>query len=245
MTTRLAVLLGLLCITAGGCAATTAGTALPVAPIPPTTADTLSALLLSASEVGTVLARDALADDELADDELAGDELVVTRDVRELWNDGARFESSDCLAIGGAAQEGVYANSGWTGMHGQILRDPPTAPEWSHFAVQAVVLFETTRAAADFFARSQSSWAGCSDRDVTYIQRPAPDQLWSVGPSSTDADDVLSVSRTQRGPQRWSCQRALAVRVNVAVDVEACSVGAPTSAAAAIATMIGERLPAA
>lgn len=239
MTTRLAVLLGLLCITAGGCAATTAGTALPVAPIPPTTADTLSALLLSASEVGTVLARDALANDELA-----GDELVVTRDVRELWNDGARFESLDCLAIGGAAQEGVYANSGWTGMHGQILREPPTAPEWSHFAVQAVVLFETAHAAADFFARSQSSWAGCSDRDVTYTQQPEPDQLWLVGPSSTDAD-VLSVSRMQQGPQRWSCQRALAVRVNVAVDVEACSLAAPTSAAATIATMIGERLPAA
>lgn len=237
MTTRLAVLLGLLCITAGGCAATTAGTALPVAPIPPTTADTLSALLLSASEVGTVLARDALANDELA-----GDELVVTRDVRELWNDGARFESSDCLAIGGAAQKGVYADSGWTGMHGQILREPPTAPEWSHFAVQAVVLFETAHAAADFFARSQSSWAGCSDRDVTYTQQPEPDQLWSVGPSSTDAD-VLSVSRMQQGPQRWSCQRALTVRVNVAVDVEACSLGAPTSAAATIATMIGERLP--
>lgn len=232
MTTRLAVLLGLLCITAGGCGATTAGTALPMAPVPPTTADTLSALLLSASEVGGALAGNGLA----------GDDLVVTRDVRELWNDGARFESTGCLAIGGAAQQGVYADSGWTGMHGQILREPPTAPEWSHFAVQAVVLFETARAAADFYARSQNSWAGCSDRDLTYTQQPAPDQLWSVGPISTDAD-VLSVSRTQQGPQRWSCQRALAVRVNVAVDVEACSLGAPTSAAAAIATRIGERLP--
>ena len=120
MTTRLAVLLGGLCITVGGCAATTAGTALPMAPIPPTTADTLSALLLSASEVGTAL----------AGGDPAGDDLVVTRDVRELWNDGARFDSTDCLAIGGAAQKGVYADSGWTGMHGQILREPPTAPEW-------------------------------------------------------------------------------------------------------------------
>ncbi len=226
------MLLGLLCITAGGCGATTAGRALPVAPIPPTTADTLPALLLSASEVGNAL----------AGDDLAGDDLVVTRDVRQLWNDGTRFDSTDCLAISGAAQKGVYADSGWTGMHGQILREPPTAPEWSHFAVQAVVLFETAHAAADFFARSQSSWAGCSERDLTYTQQPEPDQLWSVGPSSTDAD-VLSVSRMQQGPQRWSCQRALTVRVNVAVDVEACSLGAPTSAAATIATMIGERWP--
>jgi len=229
VTTRLTVLLGLLCIAAGGCGATTGGTALPMAPIPPTTADTLPALLLSAPEVGSVL---------------AGNDLVVTRDVGELWNDGVRFDSTDCLAIAGAAQQGVYAESGWTGMHGQILREPPTAPQWSHYAVQAVVLFETAQAAGNFFARSQSSWAGCSERELTYTQQPAPDQLWSVGPSTTEGD-VLSVSRTQRGPQRWSCQRALAVRANVAVDVEACSLGLPNSAATTIATMISERLPAA
>lgn len=229
MTTRLTVLLGLLCIAASGCGTTTGGTALPMAPIPPTTADTLPALLLSAPEVGSAL---------------AGNDLVVTRDVSELWNDGVRFDSTDCVAIAGAAQQGVYAESGWTGMHGQILREPPTAPQWSHFAVQAVVLFETAQAAADFFARSQSSWAGCSERELTYTQQPAPDQLWSVGPSTTEGD-VLSVSRTQRGPQRWSCQRALTVRANVAVDVEACSLGLPNSAATTIAAMISERLPAA
>ena len=55
MTTRLAVLLGGLCITVGGCAATTAGTALPMAPITPTTADTLSALLFGELLAGAVL----------------------------------------------------------------------------------------------------------------------------------------------------------------------------------------------
>ena len=57
--------------------------------------------------------------------------------------------------------------------------------------------------------------------------------------------DMISVSRAQRSPQQWSCQRALTVRGNVAVDIEACSLDGPTDAAAAIAGAIGERLPAA
>ena len=231
VTTRLSVIA--VCLAISGCAATTTGTALPAAPIPPTTAESLPALLLSAPEVAAAL---------------DGDELTITSDVSRMWNDshtstdGGRVDAAGCLAIVGAAQQGVYADSGWTGMHGQVLREPPTAPQWSHYTVQAVVLFPTAAAAVDFFTKSQSSWAGCSDRELTYPQAPAPEQLWSVGPSRTSLG-VLTVSRTQRGPQRWFCQRALTVRASVAVDVEACSLDAPTSAAAAIASMIGERLP--
>ena len=61
----------------------------------------------------------------------------------------------------------------------------------------------------------------------------------------TRHDDVLAVSRMQEGPERWACQRALTVHSNVAVDVEACSLDGPTSAAAAIAGQIAQRLPAA
>ena len=240
VTTRLPVIVGLMCLAISGCTATTTGAALPAAPIPPTTAESLPALLLSAPEVAAAL---------------DGDELTITSDVSRMWNDshmstdgghmstdGRRVDAAGCLAIVGAAQQGVYADSGWTGMHGQVLREPPTAPQWSHYTGQAVVLFPNAAAAVDFFTKSQSSWAGCSDRELTYPQAPAPEQLWSVGPSRTSLG-VLTVSRTQRGPQRWFCQRALTVRASVAVDVEACSLDAPTSAAAAIASMIGERLP--
>lgn len=233
VTTRLPVIVGLMCLAISGCTATMTGAALPAAPIPPTTAESLPALLLSAPEVAAAL---------------DGDELTITSDVSRMWNDshmstdGGRVDAAGCLAIVGAAQQGVYADSGWTGMHGQVLREPPTAPQWSHYTVQAVVLFPTSAAAVDFFTKSQSSWAGCSDRELTYPQAPTPEQLWSVGPSRTSLG-VLTVSRTQRGPQRWFCQRALTVRASVAVDVEACSLDAPTSAAAAIASMIGERLP--
>ena len=228
MTSRLPAALGLLCLSLSGCAATTAGTAMPTAPIPAATPQTLSTLLLSAPEVGASLT--------------GRDDLVVTREVSEPWNDSAHFDNTDCLAVAGAAQHGVYAGTGWTGLRGQVLREPPGSQTRAHYAVQAVVLFPTAAAAADFFTRSQQSWAGCSARELTYAQQLAPDQVWAVGPAGTERD-VLTVSRTQRGPQRWSCQRALSVRGNVAVDVEACSLDGPTTAAATIAGLIDERLP--
>ena len=231
----LTALAALSCLPAGwltGCAGTTAGTAMPVAPSATTTVDALPSLLLSAGDLGGAVG--------------AG-EMVVTGEVSAPWNDALHFQGpgeSGCLAIAGAAPRGGYADRGWTALHGQVLREPPGAAHWSHFATQAVVLFETPAAAQDFFARSQAGWQSCADRDVNYAQPPIPDQLWTVGPASSERG-LLTVSRTQRSPELWSCQRALTVRSNVAVDVEACSLDGPTTAAAAIADAIGARLPAA
>ncbi|MCI4675443.1 sensor domain-containing protein [Candidatus Mycolicibacterium alkanivorans] len=229
MTCRLPTLAALLCMAVSGCAATTAGTAMPAERVLLTTADALPTLLLSASDVGTAL---------------ASDDVVVTSDVTKAWNDSGRLADVNCLAVAGAAQQSVYADSGSTAVHGQVVRDPPTAPAWSHYAVQAVVLFPTAQAAAEFFTTSQQRWAGCSNRELTYPQPLGPEQVWSVGQTSTDRD-VLAVSRVQENPEKWSCQRALTVHSNVAVDVEACSLDGPTSAAAAIAGQIAGRLPAA
>ena len=232
MTRRLSAMTAALCLglAVSGCAATTDGVAMPAPPIPPTTPLTLPALLLSAPDVATALG--------------AG-EVVVAGEVGAPWNDAAHFQGggeSGCLAIAGAAQKAVYADVGWTAMHGQVLREPPTAPSWSHFATQAVVLFRDAAAASGFLRAQLQSWGGCSNREMHYTQSLAPDQVWTVGPTNTDRD-LLTVSRVQRSPQHWFCQRALTVHGNVGVDVEACSLGGPTSAAATIAGLIGDRLP--
>lgn len=233
--TRPIPLAALACIAVGGltgCAGTTGGTAMPVAPVPATTAEALPSLLLSAADLGA---------------RVGAAEMVVTREVSAPWNDSMHFQGpgeSGCLAIAGAAQKSVYADSGWTALHGQVLREPPGAAQWSHFATQAVVLFPTAAAAQEFFSRSRNGWESCADRELNYAQQPAPDQVWTVGPVRTDRD-LLTVSRSQRSPEAWSCQRALTVRSNVAVDVEACSLDGPTTAAATIADAIGARLPAA
>ncbi|MGY4712075.1 sensor domain-containing protein [Mycolicibacterium sp. CBM1] len=228
MTPRLPLIAAVLCLSVSGCSAMTSGTAMPAQQAPLTSPDALPTLLLPAPDVGTAL---------------SSDDVVVTTDVDKAWNDSAHFADVNCLAIAGAAQQGVYASSGSTAIHGQVLRDPPTAPQWSHYAVQAVALFPTAQAATDFFTASQRSWAGCADRQLNYAQPIGPDQVWSVGRADTD-HGVLAVSRVQRSPQQWACQRALTVHSNVAVDVEACSLDGPTTAASAIAGQIAQRVPA-
>ncbi|MGI9123805.1 MAG: sensor domain-containing protein [Mycobacterium sp.] len=227
MTNRVSVMPALLLTS--GCATTTGGTATPAAQPPPATPESLPSLLLPAGEVGAAL---------------SGTDMVVTRDVSTPWNDSAHVpEGVGCLAVAGAAQQGVYADTGWTAVHGQVLREPPTA-RWGHFATQAVVLFPDPGTAQAFFARSKDGWAGCANRDMTYAQQLAPEQVWAIGPAKLDGD-VLALSREQRSPERWACQRALTVRGNTAVDVEACSLDGPTTAAAAIARSIAGRLPSA
>lgn len=230
MIIRLSVLAAAAAVAVSGCSATTSGTARQAATPPLATPDSLSAMLLPAGDVGAAL---------------GSGQVAVTREVSAPWDDSAHFGDGDagCLPIVGAAQQAEYAGTGWTDLRGQVLREPPAAA-WSHFAAQAVVLFPTAAAAADFYNRSTTSWAGCANRELSYAQQLAPDQVWSVGPASADAG-VLTVERTQAGPAQWFCQRALTVRSNVAVDVEACSADGPTLAAAAIARSVGDRLPAA
>jgi hypothetical protein len=194
-----------------------------------TTPDALPGLLLQAADIGVAM---------------SSDDLAVTRDSTQAWSDTARLTDTDCLPIAGAAQQAAYSDSGSTAVHSQILREPPTAPAWKHYVVQAVVLFPDVTSAANFYATSERQWARCSNRQMTYPQPIGPNQLWTVGQISAD-HDMLSVSRTEQSPDNWACQRALTVHNNVAIDVEACSLAGPTTAAGSIARQISSRLPAA
>jgi hypothetical protein len=66
---------------------------------------------------------------------LSSGDLVVTRDVTTLWDDSAHFNESasgpGCLAVAGAAQQGVYSDSGWAA---PSTTRPTTwrEPRWPH-----------------------------------------------------------------------------------------------------------------
>ena len=132
---------------------------------------------------------------------MSGDDVVVTREVTKPWNDSMFFADRNCLAVGGAAQQDVYADTGWTAVHGQVLREPPTATAWSHYAVQAVVLFPTARAAIDFFEASQQNWAGCSNRQLTYPSPSAPNRSgrWARSAPTTTSSRCRGRSRAPSG----------------------------------------------
>nr|WP_144206587.1 sensor domain-containing protein [Mycobacterium tilburgii] len=66
-----------------------------------------------------------------------------------------------------------------------------------------------------------------------------PDTVWTVA-GVADDNGMLSASEVQEGGDGWSCQRALTVRNNVAVDVVTCAYSQAGTPATDIAGRIAE-----
>jgi hypothetical protein len=72
-----------------------------------------------------------------------------------------------------------------------------------------------------------------------------PDQVWTVGPVS-NTNGTLSDTQTTQAGNGFTCQRALTVTNNVAIDVAACSRNQPdfqSDSAVNIAQQIAAKVP--
>jgi hypothetical protein len=150
--------------------------------------------------------------------------MAVSRRHDALSDDSATMKPKECLAIDGAAQAQVYADSGFTAARDQALNDG--GDNWTHYAEQAVVLFPTAKLARVFMVTSFFRWPAC--RQYTHIQSGTQ---WTVAPIS-ETDGVLSTIATQQQARAggWACGRALALKNNVIIDVNTCSADPKTSA---------------
>ncbi|HYB38263.1 MAG TPA: sensor domain-containing protein [Mycobacterium sp.] len=86
-------------------------------------------------------------------------------------------------------------------------------------ATQAVVAF----AAADaqkLLADQTAQWSACHTIPTNLADQPGP-QNWTLSPSAA-TDATLSISLLTEGGHGWSCQLALGIRNNIAVDVLVC-----------------------
>ena len=88
------------------------------------------------------------------------------------------------------------------------------------------MLFPTAEKAGVFFDASAQQWLAC--RQYTHTQS---ESQWSVGQIS-NAKGILSTTATQQnaGAPGWGCERALALRNNVVIDINTCSANAADSA---------------
>ena len=151
-----------------------------------------------------------------------------------MSDDSATMEPKECLAIDGTAQAQVYARTGYIAERDQTLQD---GDNFTHYVMQAVVLFPSAKQAAAFFAASGQQWAAC--HHYTHTQSGS---LWSVGPIS-NANGMLSTTATQQNAKTpgWACGRALAVRNNVVIDVNTCSAN-PADSAVDIANQVAAKV---
>jgi len=166
---------------------------------------------------------------------------VVKGPLTKMWDDSAVIDNQRCLAPWSPAQGKVYAGSDWSVVRGEILKDGSASGEDAkHSVVQMVVHFPKADTAQAFFARSSSAWSDCENASVTATTSDGRRQLWTLG-DFTHTDDTLTMTQRMTGGD-GTCQRALTVRSNVAIDVMAC--GADVSAQAKdVAAAIADGMP--
>ena len=162
--------------------------------------------------------------------------MAVTNQQTSMSDNSATMAPQECLAIDGAAEAPVYANSGYWADRDQSLNN---GDKFTHYLKQALVLFPTIEKAAEFFDASAERWPAC--REYTHTQS---ESQWLVGQIS-NADGTLSVTATQQNAAApgWGCGHALAHRNNIIVDVNTCSAD-PADSAVRIAQQLADNVTA-
>jgi serine/threonine kinase PknH len=193
-------------------AKSSASTSAPIAPA------AMDGLLLGATEINTAMGATGMTMKS------GGDGLgTQTRGIHD----------KNCEAVRDPVMPDNYTDTGWLSARGKQFQngDANNVESNPHLVWENVVLFPTAKEADAFYTASAQSWESCSNRRITYTTPPASGApgpsgtpaepstyVWSVGPISND-NGTLSTNLTEEGGRGWSCQRALTVRNNVAIDV--------------------------
>ena len=222
------------CALAVGCTSVVSGKAAPAdksgpATEPPLSISALDGLLL---DVGNINAA------------LGAASMKVWFDARTMWDWSSSINDKNCLAVDGPAQAKVYADTAWSGIRGQRIDDSVNGSKnRSHYAIQTVVAFPSAHDASAFYDSSGPSWSACANRRFSDVNPGKPDTVWTVSGVTKDSDSgMLSTSQIQEGGDGWACQRALAVRNNIAIDIVTCSFDPVGTAAIDIATQIAAKV---
>lgn len=156
--------------------------------------------------------------------------MTVIEAQTSMSDNSAIMAPPECLAIDGAAEMQVYANSGYQAERDQSLND---GEGWTKYVKQSVVLFPYLEKAAEFFDASVQQWPAC--HQYTHTQSGSQ---WTVGTIAA-TDRTLSTVATQQDAAApgWGCGRALVQRNNVIADVNTCS-ASPGDSALKIAEQI-------
>ncbi|GLD21500.1 hypothetical protein Mkiyose1385_55990 [Mycobacterium kiyosense] len=131
------------------------------------------------------------------------------------FTDNTQFVSDkECTGPYSPGDLGAFGRSGSIGSQLQLLTNPdgPNAVE------QAVIAFPSASAAQQVLAAQQRQWQACSGRTFTVTTPSETPSDWTFGPLTTSGG-TLVMSFVARLRSSVSCQRTMAVRNNVIIDI--------------------------
>ena len=133
-----------------GCVSNVSGTAVrppnaAPADVPPLEESQLEEVLLSVGEINGLMGAST---------------MVVTSELEEMTDHSSSVSDPGCVGAIYAAEEPVYAGSGWTALRDQIVREDEDDND--HWVEQTAVLFSSADKAQKFFDESKSTWQDCA-----------------------------------------------------------------------------------
>lgn len=136
-----------------------------------------------------------------------------------MFQDSVTLSKPECLGALYSAEDTVYKGSGWSGVAGQVVREPGNNPD--HFVVQSAVVFPTVDQAHAFLTDSIGKWKDCAGQ-VVGVTTDGNTYRWTFG-QLTGGDPKIEVLNTQEGEGGWACQHVLDTASNVLADVVSCA----------------------
>jgi hypothetical protein len=188
---------------------------------PPIAQPALANLLLSPAEIDTILGMTGTKSKEKVD-------KLQDDSTKQQWPAGWKWPD-DCLFAFAPAEAPVYAGSGNTAVAGDddVAALPPDSNDLDPEVTQAVVLFPSANEAQAFFTKQTQAWPVCANRQFTTPgDADNPEINWTVGAvanTNGTLTTTLSMTMSKNGNSlSMSCQRALSVHNNVAIDASGC-----------------------
>jgi serine/threonine kinase PknH len=176
----------------------------PVPPPPdPIATDRLSGLLLSTSDINSVMGSST---------------MEPGKPITEMDSSSVTLSSPGCQGALYTSQDPVYAGTGYTGVSGLVSSEP--GDNYDHWVNQAVVAFPSADKAKAFLQTSADKWKTCAGKTVT-VTNKSKTYRWTFA-QINGSPPKITVLDTQEGADGWECQRAMGVANNVIVDVNAC-----------------------
>jgi serine/threonine protein kinase len=175
----------------------------PAPPVDPVPADRLSALLLSPSDIDSVMGSST---------------MEPGKPITSMDSSSVTLSSPACQGALYTSQDPVYAGTGYTGVSGLVSSEP--GDNYDHWVNQAVVAFPSADKAKAFLQTSADKWKTCAGRTVT-VTNKGKTYRWTFA-QINGSPPKIAVLDTQEAADGWECQRAMGVANNVIVDVNAC-----------------------
>ncbi|OBG63977.1 serine/threonine-protein kinase PknH/PknJ [Mycobacterium sp. E3339] len=175
----------------------------PVPPPDPIPAERLSALLLGASDINSVMSSST---------------MEPGKPIQAMDTSALTVSQPDCQGALYTTQSPVYAGTGYSAVSGLVSSEP--GDNYDHWVNQAVVLFPSADKAKAFLQNSAEKWKGCAGKTVT-VTNKGKTYRWTFA-QLQGAPPKIAVLDTQEGADGWECQRAMGTANNVIVDINAC-----------------------